>query len=113
MEFLKNLFDIIKNNVPPIHKEGHSFVFIFAAVSLFLGLIYDPFGWIGLVATLWCIYFFRDPDRIILEGDHFVVSPGDGVISLIEKAKAPAELGMGDDQYTRVSIFLNVFHYNK
>lgn len=115
MEFIKNLLEIIVKNIPPIHKEGQPFVFIFAAVSLVMGLIYSPFGWIGAILTLWCIYFFRDPARVVPIGDNFVVSPADGLIQKIEKAAPPAELGLGDNEVTRISIFLNVFdvHVNR
>lgn len=115
MEFIKNLLDIIIKNIPPIHKEGQPFVFIFAAVALVVGIIYSPLGWIGAIATLWCVYFFRDPARVIPIGENFVVSPADGLIQKIEKAAPPAELGLGEKEVVRISIFLNVFdvHVNR
>lgn len=115
MDFVKNLLELLQKGIPPIHKEGHVFVFIFAAVSLVMGLIYEPFGWLGAVATLWCVYFFRDPARAIPEGGGLIISPADGLIQKIEKAAPPAELGLGETEVNRISIFLNVFnvHVNR
>ncbi|MGB5091709.1 MAG: phosphatidylserine decarboxylase [Parvibaculum sp.] len=99
----------------PIHREGHKFVVIFAAVTVVLFLIWNPLGWIGVVLTLWCLYFFRDPDRVTPSREGLVISPADGVVNMITQATPPAELGLGDWQRTRVSIFMNVFncHVNR
>ena len=99
----------------PMHPEGYRFVGIFAAVTLVLFLIWEPLGWIGVVLTIWCYYFFRDPKRSVPLGDSLVLSPADGVVSLIEPAVPPAELGMGPDALTRVSVFMSVFncHVNR
>jgi phosphatidylserine decarboxylase precursor-related protein len=114
MDF-KELFNVIKSWIPPIHKEGHIFVFIFAVVTIFLCIIWLPLGFLGLVATIWCALFFRDPERVVPVGDNFIVSPADGVITKIEKAAPPAELGLGDEEVTRITIFLNIFnvHINR
>ena len=99
----------------PMHPEGYRFVGIFAAVTVVLFLIWAPLGWIGVVLTIWCYYFFRDPKRSVPLGDSLVLSPADGVVSLIEPAVPPAELGMGPDALTRVSVFMSVFncHVNR
>ena len=99
----------------PVHREGLPFIGLFAVVSLGLGLIYGPLGWIGAVATAWCIYFFRDPDRVTPDREGLVVSPADGIVSAIEEASPPPELDLGDSPLTRISIFLNVFdvHVNR
>ena len=99
----------------PMHKEGRKFVAIFAAITLVLGLIWEPLFWLGCGATIWCYYFFRDPVRIIPQNDGFVLSPADGVVSLIEDVVPPQELGLGDAPLTRVSVFMNVFncHVNR
>lgn len=99
----------------PIHREGHKFVVIFAAITVVLFLIWNPLGWIGVVLTLWCLYFFRDPDRVTPGREGLVISPADGVVNMITQAPPPAELGLGDMQRTRVSIFMNVFncHVNR
>ena len=99
----------------PMHPEGYRFVGIFAAVTVVLFLIWAPLGWIGLGLTIWCYYFFRDPKRSVPLGDSLVLSPADGVVSLIEPAVPPAELGMGPDALTRISVFMSVFncHVNR
>ena len=107
--------DMLKTFLKPMHPEGYRFVAIFAAITLVLFWIWDPLGWLGLGATIWCYYFFRDPVRSVPQGDGLIISPADGVVSLIEPAVPPAELGMGPDALTRVSVFMNVFncHVNR
>lgn len=99
----------------PMHPEGLKFVGIFAAVSLLLFLVTPVLGWIGVGLTVWCYYFFRDPVRVTPLREGLVISPADGIVSLIEKAVPPAELGMAADALTRVSVFMNVFncHVNR
>lgn len=99
----------------PMHPEGYRFVAIFAAITLVLFWIWEPLGWLGVGATVWCYYFFRDPVRSVPQGEGLILSPADGVISLIEPAIPPAELGMGPAALTRVSVFMNVFncHVNR
>lgn len=101
--------------IKPMHPEGRRFVLIFAAIALVLFWIWEPLGWLGLGATVWCYYFFRDPKRSVPLGEGLIVSPADGVISLIERAVPPAELGMGPEALVRVSVFMNVFncHVNR
>lgn len=101
--------------LPNINNEGWRFVGIFAAVTALLAIIWQPLGWIGLVLTVWCFYFFRDPERVTPEIDNVVVSPADGIVQMIAKVKAPEELGLGDEKFTRVSIFMSVFnvHVNR
>ncbi len=107
--------DMLSTVVKPIHKEGYKFIGIFAAVTVLLFLIWQPLGWVGVGLTVWCYYFFRDPERQTPMREGLLVSPADGVISLIEPAVPPAELGMGDQPLTRVSVFMNVFncHVNR
>jgi phosphatidylserine decarboxylase len=99
----------------PMHREGIRFVAIFAAVTALLFLLSTILGWIGVGLTVWCYYFFRDPKRTTPTGEGLIVSPADGVVSLIEPAVPPAELGMADTPLTRVSVFMNVFncHVNR
>ena len=99
----------------PMHPEGRRFVAIFAAITLVLFAIWAPLGWIGLGPTVWCYYFFRDPERMTPRRPGVIVSPADGVVSLIEKAVPPAELGLADAPLTRVSVFMSVFncHVNR
>lgn len=99
----------------PMHREGVKFVAIFAAITLGLFLLNEYLGWIGVGLTVWCYYFFRDPERVPPARDGVLVSPADGVVSLIEPAVPPEELGMGDTALTRVSVFMSVFncHVNR
>ena len=78
-------------------------------------MAYDTLGVVGAVLTLWCIYFFRDPDRMTPARDGLIVSPADGVVQMIDKAPPPTELDMGEEPRTRVCVFMNVFnvHVNR
>lgn len=107
--------DMLSTVIKPVHREGYPFIGLFAAVTVVLFLIWSPLGWIGTGLTVWCYYFFRDPIRVSPTREGLVISPADGVISLIEPAVPPAELGMGDQALTRVSVFMNVFncHVNR
>lgn len=99
----------------PMHPEGRKFVGIFAVITIALFLVWSVLGWIGVCLTIWCYYFFRDPVRVTPMRDGLIVSPADGIVSLIEKAVPPAELGMADHPLTRVSVFMSVFncHVNR
>ncbi len=101
--------------IKPMHPEGIRFVAIFAAITLVLFWIAGFLGWIGVGLTVWCYYFFRDPKRTTPTREGLIVSPADGIVSLIEPAVPPAELGMADAELTRVSVFMNVFncHVNR
>ncbi|MGR3372332.1 phosphatidylserine decarboxylase [Pseudooceanicola nanhaiensis] len=101
--------------IKPMHPEGRRFVAIFAVATLILFLIWEVLGWIGVGLTIWCYYFFRDPVRHVPEREGLVVSPADGIVSLIEPAIPPVELGMPDVPLTRVSVFMSVFncHMNR
>ena len=100
---------------PKIHEEGYKFLVISAVLTLILWLISDFFGFIFTLITIWVYYFFRDPERIIIEDDSYLVSPADGRISAIGEVNGPIELGLNDKKFTRVSIFMNVFdcHVNR
>jgi phosphatidylserine decarboxylase len=101
--------------IRPMHREGIKFVLIFALITIGLFFISDWLGWAGVGLTIWCYYFFRDPQRTTPTRDGLLVSPADGIISLIEKAVPPEELGMSPEALTRVSVFMNVFncHVNR
>ncbi len=101
--------------IKPMHPEGIKFVAIFAAVTAGLFLIADVLGWIGVGLTVWCYYFFRDPERVPPQKKGLIISPADGIVSLIEPAVPPKELGMADEPLTRVSVFMSVFncHVNR
>jgi phosphatidylserine decarboxylase len=106
---------MLETFLKPMHREGYTFVGIFAVITLVLFWIWDPLGWLGVGATVWCYYFFRDPKRSVPQGRGLIVSPADGVVSLIERAVPPPELGAGNDALTRVSVFMSVFncHVNR
>ncbi|WP_298430004.1 phosphatidylserine decarboxylase [uncultured Jannaschia sp.] len=101
--------------VKPVHREGPKFIAIFAAVTLVLFILWEPLGVVGLALTIWCYYFFRDPVRVTPMDEGLIVTPADGVVSLIEPAVPPSELGLGDAPLTRVSVFMSVFncHVNR
>jgi phosphatidylserine decarboxylase len=110
-----SIVDSVRKQMAPIHPEGYLFIGIFALVSLVLFIIWRPLGWIGVVLTLWCVYFFRDPARVTPVRDGLVVAPADGKISSVALAVPPAELGLGPESVPRVSIFMSVFdvHVNR
>ncbi len=113
---MNDLLDALKLVTFPIHKEGYKFIFIFAIATAILALISNVLGLIGLVATLWCIFFFRDPERFVPLEDNAIISPADGVVTRVEYgAEAPEELGYGKTKFNKISIFLNVFnvHVNR
>jgi len=110
-----SIIDSIRKSIVPIHKEGYVFIAIFAVVTLVLGWIFAPLGWIGLILTAWCAYFFRDPPRLVPLEDGIVVSPADGRVSAVGRFPAPPELGFGSEPLLRVSIFMSIFdcHVNR
>jgi len=100
---------------PKMHQEGYKFLVISAVLTLILWLISDFFGFIFTLITIWVYYFFRDPERTIIEDDTYLVSPADGVISALDEVNGPIELGLENKKFTRVSIFMNIFncHVNR
>ncbi len=106
---------MLKIVLVPINRAGWPFIGLFAAAAIGLFMLAEPLGWIGVVLTLWCAYFFRDPDRVTPTRDGLVISPADGVVQLVDRAVPPPELGMGEEQRPRVCVFMNVFnvHVNR
>ena len=106
---------ILKAAMIPIHREGWPFVLGFAAVAAVMFVLSQPLGWIGAVATAWCAYFFRNPDRVTPQRAGLVVSPADGVVQRIDSVPPPPELGMDPAPRRRIGIFMNVFdvHVNR
>jgi len=100
---------------PKIHAEGYKFLVISGIITILFYTFSNFLGLIGLVFTIWVYYFFRDPDRTIILDDNFLVSPADGIISGIKEISGPVELGLENQTFTRVSIFMNVFdcHVNR
>ena len=100
---------------PKIHKEGYRFLAIAVIVTFICLLFSKTLGLITSLLTIWVYYFFRDPDRISIQDDAFLVSPADGLISNISEVDGPAELSLENKKFTKVSIFMNVFncHVNR
>ena len=107
--------DLKSTIIKPIHKEGPKFIAMFAAATLVLTWLWSPLFWPGVVLTVWCYYFFRDPTRTVPMEEGLVVSPADGQVSLVGPAVPPAELGLGPEPRMRVSVFMSVFdcHVNR
>ncbi len=105
----------LRRQLAPIHPEGYLFLAGFIVATLILWWVWSPLGWVGLVATLWCAYFFRDPARVTPVRGDLVISPADGVVSFAGFAPPPPELGFGMAPLQRVSIFMSVFdcHVNR
>lgn len=118
-DFMNSLKKIKETLVPPIHPAGWPFIVGFAFATILLSLIWDGLGWAGLFITVWCFYFFRDPKRVTPDRAGLVVSPACGVVSHITPdVPLPKELDKAknkNNDYTRISIFLNVFdvHVNR
>ena len=100
---------------PRLHREGFKFVIAFAVVTLGLFIIWLPLGWLGFVLTVWCIYFFRDPDRHTPTREGLVISPADGIICYVGRAAPPPELEFSSQDLLRISVFMDVFncHVNR
>lgn len=101
--------------LPAIHPEGYKFTLMFAAAAILLWILWIPFGIIGIIATVFCFYFFRNPNRVVPQKDSYVIAPADGVVSNIVEVVPPAEIDMGSEPLTRISIFMSVFnvHVNR
>ena len=100
---------------PKVHDEGYKFLVIFGLATIILNFIHGFLGFIGLILTIWCYYFFRDPERISINDDNYLVSPADGTIIQIQETQGPKELNLESKKFTKVSIFMNVFdcHVNR
>ena len=100
---------------PKLHNEGYKFLVIFGLATLVLYLINGFLGLIGIVLTIWVYYFFRDPDRISINDEDYLVSPADGVVLQVVETNGPKELNLENKKFTKVSIFMNVFdcHVNR
>tara|TARA_B100000963_G_scaffold297915_1_gene269508 strand:- start:165 stop:854 length:690 start_codon:yes stop_codon:yes gene_type:complete len=113
-----SILDSIRNSVfVPIHPSGLPFIIIFCLITLIIGWIWSPFFFIGLILTIWCIYFFRNPERVIPDNidNSLVVAPADGKIIEIEEITPNEEIGLPKNKYIKIGIFMNVFnvHVNR
>ncbi len=107
--------DALKAVLVPVNREGYRFIAIFVVATIILFWIADPLGWLGVILSCWCVYFFRDPDRVTPDREGLIISPADGVVQSIEMAVPPEELGMGEGSRQRIAVFMNVFnvHVNR
>ncbi len=105
----------IRSQLAPVHREGLPFIGGFALASLLLFWLWSPLGWLAAMATLWCAYFFRDPERVTPIREGIVVSPADGRVSRVSNSVPPKDLELGERALPRVSIFMSVFdcHVNR
>ena len=100
---------------PKIHAEGYKFLVISGIIALVLYSLSDFLGLIGFVLTVWVYYFFRDPERVIIDDDNYLVSPADGEIIKVEEVDGPKELSLENKRFKKISIFMNIFdcHVNR
>ncbi len=105
----------MKTPLVPIHRAGWPFIALFAAAAIVMAAFSELLGFAGTVLTVWCVYFFRNPDRVTPERDGLIISPADGIVQMIDQAAPPKELGMGEGLRSRVAVFMNVFdvHVNR
>ena len=100
---------------PKIHSEGYKFIVIAVVLTIILYNLSNFLGLVGLVIAIWVYYFFRDPERVIIEDDNYLVSPADGEVIKVEVVDGPKELGLENKKFNKVSIFMNIFdcHINR
>ena len=106
---------MMDNIFPKLHKEGYKFLAISIIITFIVWLFSNFLTLIMLLITVWVYYFFRDPDRVIINDNSYLVSPADGLVTDISEINGPEELGLENNKYTRISIFMNVFncHVNR
>ena len=100
---------------PKIHQEGYKFLVIAILITIFLYFFNGFLGLLSLVLTVWVYYFFRDPERVAINDDNYLVSPADGLVVQVQETEGPKELGLENRKFTKISIFMNVFdcHVNR
>jgi len=103
-----SLLDSILGAFVPVHRDGYKFVAAAGVVTLVLFAFAPPLGWLGALATAYCAYFFRDPERVIPARKGLAVSGADGRIAAVDPAMPPPELGLGTEPLMRISVFLSV-----
>ena len=106
---------MISKIFPKIHVEGYKFLVIAVVLTIIFYSFSNFLGLVGLVLTIWVYYFFRDPERVIIEDDNYLVSPADGEVIKVEEVNGPKELGLENKKFNKISIFMNVFdcHVNR
>ena len=106
---------MISKIFPKIHTEGYKFIVIAAIVTIVLLFFSGFLGLISFLLTVWVYYFFRDPERVIIEDNNFLVSPADGEVVYVDEVDGPKEVGLENKKFKKISIFMNVFdcHVNR
>ena len=106
---------MMNNIFPKLHKEGYKFLAISIIITFIVWIFSNFLSSIMLLITIWVYYFFRDPDRVSINDNAYLVSPADGLITDISEISGPEELGLENKKYTKISIFMNVFncHVNR
>ena len=103
------ILDSIFGAFVPIHPDGYKFVAAAAVGTLLLFLVIPPLGWLGAIATAYCAYFFRDPERVTPSRKGLVVSAAEGKVAAVADVAAPNELALGGETLRRISVFLSIF----
>ena len=100
---------------PKIHVEGYKFLVISGIITIVFYIFSDFLALLGLLLTIWVYYFFRDPERITIDDDNYLVSPADGEVIKVEEVDGPKELNLENKRFRKISIFMNVFdcHVNR
>ena len=100
---------------PKIHAEGYKYITIAGLITILFYTFSDFLGLIGLIFTIWVYYFFRDPERVVIDDDNYLVSPADGEIIKVEVVDGPKELSLENKKFNKISVFMNVFdcHVNR
>ena len=100
---------------PKIHQEGYKFIIIATLITVVLYLLSNLLGLVGLVFTIWVYYFFRDPERVSINDENYLVSPADGLVVDVLETNGPKELGLENRNFKKISIFMNAFdcHVNR
>ena len=104
------------NNIfPKIHTEGYKFLVISGIITIVFLSINSLLGTIAVIVNIWVYYFFRDPDRVIIDDENYLVSPADGEVIKVEETNGPKELNLEDKKFNKISIFMNIFdcHVNR
>ncbi|MBD1139062.1 phosphatidylserine decarboxylase [Pelagibacterales bacterium SAG-MED46] len=106
---------MISKIFPPIHTEGYKFIVIAVFITIIFLIVNSFLGLLGILITIWVYYFFRDPERVIIGDDNYLVSPADGEIIKVEEVDGPKEVGLENKRFKKISIFMNVFdcHVNR
>ena len=106
---------MINKIFPKIHTEGYKFLVISGIISIIFLSINSFLGIIAIIINVWVYYFFRDPDRVIINDENYLVSPADGEVIKVEETDGPKELNLQDKKFNKISIFMNIFdcHVNR